>query len=217
VGHSQRSRPCRARPHSDAGLVQDAVARVRYEFGSSLGQARRREDSTRICRLIYDGVLRRRFGYEFEPRTDESAQQVIRTPLQIETHRTANCIELACLFASMLEAARQAPVIVVVEAPGVTHALVGYRAPDEPGWEAPSLAVVRHALDVGDIVLFEPTGSVEADQPIGAETAQERHNKVLDFMDAKTGAQRMIINADVRIKYFVDVRRLRESSPNPQE
>jgi hypothetical protein len=195
----------------DQNFIQDEVNRVRHAHGSSLAQARSRESTMQICRLAYEGLRRHRFGFEFEPYSPEPGVQVIRTPAQIETHRTANCLDLACLFAGLLEAAGQAPVLVVVDGPGYAHALVGARAPGEPAWRNPEHGDVRRALSFGDVVLFEPTGALEAEVPVGAETELERHDKLLDFVSAKLAATRMVERADIRIRHVLDVRSLRRA------
>jgi hypothetical protein len=162
-----------------------------------------------MCRLAYDGVRRFRFGFEFEPPSPEPGVQVIRTPAQIETHRTANCLDLACLFAGILEAAGQAPILIVIDGPDFAHALIGVRNPGEPMWRNPGHGDLRRALSFGDAVFFEPTGAVEADVPVAAETEQERQDKVLDFMTAKVAAQRMVERTDIRVRHIVDIQDLR--------
>jgi hypothetical protein len=192
-------------------FVQDEVNRVRAQLKRSLARERGREASMQICRLLYDGIQRHRLGYEVEPQTGEPGIQAIRTPLQIETHRTATCIDLACLFASMLEAAVQNPIIVVLEGQHFAHALVGYRALDEPNWSSPNLGDLRRAVELGDAVLVEATGMIEADSPVGEETQQERRDKLLDFMDAKDAAKRMLFKSEIHLRHLVDIRSLRQS------
>jgi hypothetical protein len=116
----------------DQGFVRDEANRVARGFGRSLSQARSREDTGAICRLVYEGIRRYRFCYEFEPYSPEPGLQVVRTPAQMEMHRTASCLDLACLFAGILEAAGQAPVVIVLDGPSYAHAMVGVRMPGEP-------------------------------------------------------------------------------------
>jgi hypothetical protein len=199
----------------DQAFIQDEVNRIRLAYGSPLAQARGREATMQVCRLAYEGVRRHRFGFEFEPSSPEPGIQVIRTPGQMETHRTANCLDLACLFAGLLEAANQAPIIVVVDGPSYAHALVGARARGEPAWRNPGHGDLRRALSFGDAVFFEPTGVVEADKPVAAETELERQDKLLDFMSAKTAAARMIERDDIRVRYVIDVQTLRRGDSPP--
>jgi hypothetical protein len=105
-------------------------------------------------------------------------------------------------------AANQHPVIVVIDVTEFAHALVGYRAPDEP---APShkagVGDLRGAVARSDLVLFEPTGAVESSMPVSIETEQERReaeNK-LHFITAKKVAERLIHRKDITIRYVVDV------------
>jgi hypothetical protein len=193
-------------------FVQDEVNRIGRAYGSSLGQARSREASMTICRITYESICRFRFGFEFEPYQPASGIQTIRTPTQIETHRSANCLDLACLFASILESAKQAPIIVVLDGPGYAHALVGVRAPGEPAWRRAELGDLRRALLLGDALFFEPTGAVESDFAVGAEADSDRRDKLLDFMSAKTAASLMIERNDIRLRHVIDVQDMRRST-----
>jgi hypothetical protein len=195
--------------HPDHSFVRDEVDRVRSQLNKALGRMDGREGSMEVCTLLYNGLQRHRFGYEIEAATGVARSQVIRTPTQIATHRTATCIDLACLFASLLEAAAQSPLVVVLEGPGFAHALAGYRARGEPAWDNRGIGDLRGALARRDAVLFEATGAAEAEAPVGAETAEERVGKLLGFMDATAAAARMLEQPDVRLKHFVDIRALR--------
>jgi hypothetical protein len=137
--------------------------------------------------------------------------QCIRNPTQIATHRSATCLDMSCLFAALLEAANQRPLLVILEGNGFAHALVGYRAPNEPAWEGPTIGTLRRAVNQGDAVLFESTGAVEADAPVGAELASERSERLLIYADAKAAATRMLMDDTVRLKHFLDVRDSRKN------
>lgn len=196
--------------HPEHNFVQDEVNRVRRELNQPLGQVRDRTTSMQICRLLYDGLRRLRFGYEFEPQTGTSEVQKIRTPAQVETHHTATCLDLACLFAALLEAASQRAVIAILRGRDFRHALAGYKTLDEPDWRNTTIGDLRRALDLGDAVLFETTGAVEAEQPVGGETQQERRDKLLDFSTAQAAAVRMIGNDEVQLEYLLDVQSIRQ-------
>ncbi|HWM91924.1 MAG TPA: hypothetical protein VN493_14255 [Thermoanaerobaculia bacterium] len=198
--------------HPDYTVVRDEVDRVRAQLNKALGHIDGREGSMEVCGLLYDGIRRHRFGYESEERTGNVSVQRIRSPKQIVAHKTATCIDVACLFASLLEASGQNPLIVVVEGPGFAHALAGYRVRGEPTWDNRGIGDLRGALARRDAVLFEATGAVEADEPVGAEIAGERRGKLLDFLDAIAAATRMLARPDVNLKHFIDVRTLREYS-----
>ena len=190
-------------------FVQDEVNRVRLELNQPLGQARDRAMSMEICRLLYDGLRRHRLGYELEPQTGTIEMQKIRTPAQVETHRTATCLDLACLFAALLEAASQRAVIAILKGRDFRHALAGYRALDEPVWSSTTMGDLRRGVGLGDAVLFEATGAVEAQQPVGAETHQERRDKLLDFSTARMAAVRMIGSEEIQLEYLLDVQSTR--------
>lgn len=196
--------------HPDHAFVRDEIDRARGELNKALGRIASREETQELCTLLYDGIRRHRLGYEIDERTGDVSIQRIRSPKQIAAHKTATCLDVACLFASLLEAAGQNPLIVVVEGHGFSHALAGYRVRGEPTWDNRGIGNLRGALARRDAVLFEATGAVEADAPVGAETAGERRGKLLHFMDAITAAGRMIARADLNLKHFIDVRALRE-------
>ena len=199
--------------HPNHTFVRDEVDRVRAQLGKALGRIHDREGSTELCNLLYDGFKRHRFGYETDQRTADVTIQRIRTPTQITAHKTATCIDIACLFASMLEAAGQNPLIVVIAGPNFAHALVGYRVLEEPPWDNSDMSDIRGALARRDAVLFEATGAIEADEPVGVETVNERRDKLLTFMDAISAAMRMLNRSDVSLNHFVDVRKIRERTP----
>jgi hypothetical protein len=195
--------------HPSHSFVRDEVGRARAQLRKALGRVYGREESMQVCAVLYDGLRRHRLGYEHEAASDAVGTQAIRTPTQITTHRTATCIDVACLFASLLEAASQDPLVVVLEPPGSAHALAGYRVRGEPPWEGQGIGDLRGAVARGDAVLFEATGVTEADEPVGAEPPDARVEKLLGFMDARDAAARMLARSDMRLKHFVDVRSLR--------
>ena len=196
----------------EQSFIKDEVSRVRHAYGMPLAQTRGREAATQISRLAYDGMRRHRFGFEVQLYNLEPGAEVIRTPAQIEYHRTANCLDLACLFAGIREAAGQAPIVIVIDGPAFAHALVGVRMPGEPLWSNPQHGDLRRALSLGDAVFFEPTGVVEVDSPVAAETSDERQDKLLDFMTAKLAAERMLVRNDIRIRHVLHVKALRHPS-----
>lgn len=198
-----------AHVHPDHTFVRDDVDRVRAQLNKALGMVEGREGSMEICALLYEGVRRRGYSYEIEQPTGTPGRQVIRSPTQIAAHETATCIDVACLFASLLEAAGQNPLVVVLEGPGFSHALAGYRVRGEPTWDNRGIGDLRGALARRDAVLFEATGAVHSDRPVGAESAEERKAKVLSFGDAREAGERMLMKGEVRLKHFVDVRAMR--------
>jgi hypothetical protein len=193
-------------------FVQDEVARARAELNRMLGGIVDREGSLEVCNVLYDGLERHHFGYEWEALTSAGGLQAIRTPTQIAAHHTATCLDVACLFASLLEASQQAPLLVVLEGDGFAHALVGYRVRSSPAWDSQTIGDLRGAVRLGDAVLVEATGVTEADSPVAAETAAERRGKLLAFSDAQAAATRMLVRADVSLRHFVDVAAVRAAA-----
>ena len=189
-------------------FARDEASRARSAFKRTIDQGR--ESSLEIFRLLYDGIMRHRFGYEVELQSGTPGYQAIRTPTQIEIHKTATCLDIACFFAALLELLLQEPLVVILEGPDFSHALVGYRGRDEPRWDNPDLGDLRRAVTLGDALFIEATGCLEASVPVGAETAPERQNKLLTFTDAKIAAERMFSREDVKMIHLVDVRSLHE-------
>jgi hypothetical protein len=193
-------------------FVQDQVNRISKEIGRQPGQDRSRPTSQDVCRRLYSRIKSLGFSYGFEPPPYSEHRQKVRPPKLIVEHKTATCIDLACLFASLLESARQNPLVVVLDRPGAAHALAGYRALDEPEWSpTKGLGDLRGACDVGDILLFEPTGAVASDRLVGAETEAQRRDKVIDFDDAKDAARQMLAKPDVRIRHVLDIDSVRRA------
>jgi len=89
--------------------------------------------------------------------------QKIKTPAGIARANGGTCIDLACFFASLLEAARERPVLIVVDTAHGAHALAGYKTPDAVNGPAPMiLGDLRGGITRGEIVVFETTGAVAA-------------------------------------------------------
>jgi hypothetical protein len=194
-------------------FIEDQVNRIAKEAGTTPGFDLSRPTSQDLCRRLYARVKSFGFSYGLEPPPYSEHQQKIRPPKKIVDHKTATCIDLACLFAALLETSRQCPVIVVLDKPGAAHALAGYRALDEPPWHRQiSLGDLRGALDVGDVLLFEATGVVASDKPVGAETEVQRRDKFIDFDDAKEAARQMLAQPNVRIRYILDVQAVRTAT-----
>jgi len=187
-------------------FIRDEVDRVRRMIGKGFVSAGRAE-ALDICVYLYNELKRHHIVYELEPQTLASGTQAIRTVTEILGGKAATCIDLACLFAALLKAAAQRPVLAVFEVKEYVHALAGYRAPNSILWDQqPSLGDLRAAVAPEDLILFEATGAAESDQVVAFETVQERCNgeKMLDFLTAKDAATRLI-KSDVRLRYVVDV------------
>jgi hypothetical protein len=200
------------------GLVRDHVARVGNKLGTSLGADRSREKSMEICRELYDGVCKERdFVYELEPQSMKRGEQKIRSaPALAGRRNAATCIDLACLFASLLEQAYQRSVVIVIERPQLAHALVGYRCPWAPDF-SDDLGSIRSAVDIGDLVLFEATGVAHSDEAVGAESVDDRRlgGGRLDFSTAKRAAQCFVTYANAKLRFLVDIHALRINPGSP--
>lgn len=193
----------------DHSFVRDEVSRTRQSLGGGgLDQVEDREGAMEVCAELYDGLKRHHWAYESEPRLLRRERQKIRSPKDIRTHRCANCIDLACLFSSLLMAAYQNPIMVVVEGKGFAHALVGYRPPAEPALaRTAGLGDLRGGLSRGELVLFDPTGISQSPRPVSEETVKERQeaNNMLLFSTGLEVAWRVLRLEDIAVRYVVDV------------
>jgi hypothetical protein len=197
----------------DDTYVIDRVEGVRRQLTTT---ERGRLYSDAVCNAIYDRIRREPFYYTFEPVISNPSVQRIRKPREIAALECGTCIDSACLFASMLEAAHERPVVIVVESSIGNHALAGYVTPDAVAGESSvGLGELRGAINRGEIVVFETTGAFEAISRlvVAAETLQERQDgaKRLDFRTAIIAGRRMIMRDDVKLRHFVDVREARRS------
>jgi hypothetical protein len=209
-------------PNDGPGLVVHVMPDNKYVNDRVDGVSRMlsdgksgRVDSDMVGRALYDRVQKDRFYYTYEPVLTQSDGQKIRTPEIISSLNCGTCIDFACLFAAMLEAAHEQPVVIVVRTKGGSHAVAGYLTPDAVlGAAPPSLGDVRGAVNRGELVVFETTGAVEAKKgPVGAETVAERKefDLLLDYQTAKTAAKRLLLQEDIDLIHFVNVQQIRRA------
>ena len=194
----------------EESYVSDRVLGVMGEIGRA-DASRTRSDQ--VCRGLYDRIKRDRFYYTFEPVISQPGVQRIRSPTEIGSSKCGTCLDFACLFASLLEAAHEQSVILVIRSSHGAHALTGYLTPDAVTWEAsPQVGDIRAALRRGELVLFETTGAVEAREgTVAAETEMERREGgyMLDYQTAKNAGIRLM-HDNIELQHFVDVRQLRQ-------
>ena len=156
-----------------------------------------------VCELLYRTTRSHYFSYEHEPPTLVKGKQAIRTPAEIWNDNAATCLDLACLFASLLKCAGRVPIILIFGVGSSLHSLVGFKRASGAQWRsAPSLGAVRAALNLDEIVLFEATGAVVFDGTVAAETLDERRagNRSLEFTVARRVAERLVRSANVSLK-----------------
>ena len=192
----------------EAAYVSDRADGVtRALAGSEPGRVR----SDAVCRDLYDRVCKDLFYYAFEPVLSDPRVQKIRSPREIDALNCGTCIDFACLFASLLEAAHEEPVLVVVDTPRGPHALAGYKTPDAARSPRTTLGELRGDANRGEIVFFETTGAVTAHKTVAAETEDERKagNRLLDYRTAKLAGRRLLFEAGTELRHFVDVSKAR--------
>ncbi len=140
--------------------VLDEVDRVNRLHRTTLAARSGRGQDLEICVELFRQLKRLHLAYELEPQSLTPDEQAIRTPGDIFNSRAATCIDIACLFASLLGAVGLNPVIVLLVEGAFGHALVGYRAVNARELPPlPTMTDLQAAVDVQDLVLFEPTGS----------------------------------------------------------
>jgi len=175
-----------------------------------------RVQSDAVCRSLYDRIRQERFYYTFEPVLTQTKVQKIRTPNEISALNCGTCIDFACLFASLLEAAHERPVLIVVGTAHGAHAITAFVTRDAILGDTPlSLGDLRGAVNRGEIVPFETTGAVEArGRQVGAETEGERKEggNTLDYQTAKDAAKRLLLLNDIDLKHCIDVQKIRRGS-----
>ena len=187
-----------ANPH-----VRETVSAARKLMGGTFVGG----DLLEICTLIYRIIRTQHFAYEHEPASTTPGRQAIRTADDIWNDNASTCLDLACLFASLLKAAGLNPLILILVRPNFAHALVGYKQPSAPRWQdRPDMGDIRGSVALGDVVLFEPTGVAEHETRVAGELDQERRegNRTLDFAVAQTAAERLI-TSQIDLKYVFEV------------
>ncbi len=183
--------------------VRDVVNAVRKLMGGSFVNA----DPLEICTLMYRTIRTQHFAYEYDPPTLVADRQAVRTADDIWNDNAATCLDLACLFASLLKGAGLNAVVVILAGPNFSHALAGYKSPAAPRWpDHPGLGNLRASLIKGELILFESTGVAEHDTVVAAELAQERRegNRSLEFAAAKAAAERLV-RSDVEVTHVLEV------------
>lgn len=196
----------------DDSYVQDRVDGV---LRVQPGTGNQRVQSDAICCALYDRVKQDHFYYTYEPVLSNPHMQQIRTPKEINALNCGTCIDFACLFAAMLEAAHESPMIIVFNTQRSAHALAGYITKDAaPGTSAMTLGDLRGCVNRGEMVVFETTGAVEArGQTVGAETEEERKEggNLLDYRTAKLAGARLLNQKDITLRHFIDIREARRT------
>jgi len=185
-------------------FIRDIINDLRKRTVGSFVNA----DPFEVCTLLYGFVRAQHFAYEYEPPTLVVGRQAIRSAEDIWNDNAATCLDLACLFASLLKGTGLNPVIVILTRPGLSHALIGYKSPQaaHSGQDTPDIGDVRASIALGDIVFFESTGVVENDTVVAGELLQERRdgNRSLEFSTAKVAAERLM-RSQIELKCVLDI------------
>jgi hypothetical protein len=160
-----------------------------------------------ICALLYGYIRTKHFAYEHEPPTMSAGRQAIRVADDIWNDNAGTCLDLACLFASLLKAAGLSPVILILAGRNSSHALAGYKAQSAAHWPGrPEIGDLRASIALGELFLFEPTGVAESEAAVGGELAEERRagNRTLDFDVARSAAQRLM-NSVIELRHCFEL------------
>lgn len=147
---------------------------------------------------IYQAVWKHHIIYTISNVSYENYGQRVRLPKDVLRMNSGNCIEVSCLFASLLEAIHLHPVIVFIKG----HAYVGCWLKEETFSECviDDLATVENysANGIHDIILFE-----------GLEATREQF---VSFQQAINQGQKMLHEQFIML---VDVKRSRGSGIRP--
>ena len=196
-----------------AGVLREVGARMLATTGSSALDGYQQNDSKRALALVgavHEALRSHGITYVNPPPSFERMGQKVRTPEQVLGDRLATCLDLALLYAAVLEHIGLRPLVVLQNGHAFVGAwLVAGSAPET--WLAGGLAVeLRKRADLGALVVLECTLACGAGQPFAtAVTAGRRHldadqefASVLDVAAARSaGVQPM----SLRTQAFVAV------------
>jgi hypothetical protein len=184
--------------------VRDSVNDVRR---ITPGQSLVGVDPLEICALLYGFIRTKHFAYEHEPPTLSVDRQAIRAADDIWNDNAGTCLDLACLFASLLKAAGLSPVILILTGRNFSHALVGYKAKSAAQWpDRPEMGDLRASMALGELMLFEPTGVAESEAAVAGELPEERRagNRTLEFEVARSAGQRPM-NSAIELRHSFEL------------
>jgi hypothetical protein len=185
-------------------LIRDMVSRVRNALKSGLVSI----ESYEICLHLYSEVRRQRFAYELEQKSLAEGKQAIRTVSDVFRVKAATCLDMACIFASLLVCGNLTAVMLILDCATYSHALVGYQAPSGVLWDGnPDIGKIRGAISLDDLIVFEPTGAVESERRVAGETDEDRRvgGKMLDFTTSTEVAKKLIMSPDTKLRLAVIV------------
>ncbi len=156
-------------------------------------QARHREKVWQQVSALYSTLAAENLQYANPPASFGNDGQKIRTPERIMEGRIATCLDLAMLFASMLEQTGLHPVVLFKDG----HAWVGVWLIDTCFTTAvvDDVQAVRKRVKSGEFIVFETTGIADTTKPSlrsACATGEEHLNDEANFL------------------YAVDIRRARE-------
>lgn len=153
------------RESSELNTIVNAARRA---LGCGFAEVLAKEHATGVCKVatvIYGAVLfHASLKYEAPPANPEDARQEVRLARQVLSGGFATCLDLALLYAALLESANLAPAIVLVELKNAWHAMGGFF---DRGSETKTAQVVMNPLLIRQLIknqlliLVETTGLSE--------------------------------------------------------
>jgi very-short-patch-repair endonuclease len=141
-------------------VLQDIAARLQQATGRSALDGYQSRDPGRalaIAAAVHDAVALRGITYVQPPPSFERQGQKVRTPEQVLGERLGTCLDLAVLYAALLEHAGLHPFLVLVRG----HAFVGVWLVDSTASDVafgPALEL-RKRLELGALVVVECTAA----------------------------------------------------------
>jgi Protein of unknown function (DUF4011)/AAA domain len=162
-------------------VLQDVAARLQQATGRTAldgYQSRQPSRALAIAAAVHDAIVVRGITYVQAPPSFERVGQKVRTPEQVLGERLGTCLDLAVLYAALLEHAGLHPFLVLVRG----HAFVGVWLTDG---SAPEVAFgpaveLRKRLELGALVVIECTAACASNAAAFAVATEQARQRLLD-------------------------------------
>jgi hypothetical protein len=152
----------------DCPELEPMLVTARKALGSSFEATIATEHATgfrSVAEAVYNAALAASLQYEFEPATPGAKRQEVRLAREVLAGGYGTCLDLALLYAALLERAHVVPAVIFVKKETAWHALGGFfDGPFEPA--APGVledvAAIRKMVEAGSLIAVESTGLAAA-------------------------------------------------------
>jgi hypothetical protein len=129
-------------------------------FGDLLAGDETHETKAKIAAAVYEAIrCDTDIRYDWEVANSGEPEQVVRLTGEVLERRVGTCLELALLYAAVLEQAHLSPAIVILDTGAGWHALAGYFVePIANGSVVEDAVQIRQLVEAGNLVLIETAG-----------------------------------------------------------